>query len=81
MEGTAWTDERLDDRFERIDQRFDQVDRDIREVRREVGDLRVEMRDGFVEVRREIDGLRSLMLRMNAGIIITVVGAALLHGF
>ncbi|HSS32566.1 MAG TPA: hypothetical protein VLL27_04730 [Solirubrobacterales bacterium] len=55
----------------------DGVSRLVRDIR----DLRVEMRDGFVEVRREIDGLRSLMLRMNAGIIVTVVGAALLHGF
>jgi septation ring formation regulator EzrA len=87
MERTAWTDQRLDERFDRVDQRFDQVDKrfdrvehDIRDVRGEVADLRIEMRDGFVEVRHEIDGLRSLMLRMNAAIIATVVATALLHG-
>jgi len=75
-----WTDERLDDRVDRIDHRFDQVDKRFDRVERDIRDLRTETRDGFVEVRREIDGLRSLMLRMNAAIIATVVAAALLHG-
>lgn len=55
-----------------MDVGFDRVDKDIR-------DLRGEMRTGFAEVRGEIDGLRSLMLRMNAGIIATVVAASLIH--
>lgn len=80
MERVAWTDERLDDLSTRTDAGFERVDRDIRDLRGEMHGLRVEMRDGFVDVRREIGGLRSLMLRMNAAIIATVVATALLHG-
>lgn len=72
MERVAWTDERLDDLSRRMDVGFDRVDKDIR-------DLRGEMHTGFAEMRGEIDGLRSLMLRMNAGIIATVVAASLIH--
>jgi hypothetical protein len=74
MERVIWTDERLDDLSRRVDAGFERVDRDIR-------DLRSEMSAGFTDVRREIDGLRSLMLRMNAGLLASVVAAALLHGF
>jgi hypothetical protein len=73
MQRVAWTDERLDDLSRRMDVGFERVDRDIR-------DLRGEMREGFVDVRGEIDGLRSLMLRMTGGIIASVVVATLLHG-
>jgi hypothetical protein len=73
MQKVAWTDERLDDLSGRMDKGFDRVDRDIR-------DLRTEMHQGFAELRGEINGLRSLMLRMNAGLLVTVVAAALLHG-
>jgi hypothetical protein len=73
MERVAWTDERLDDLSRRMDVGFERVDRDIR-------DLRSEMRAGFVDVRGEIDGLRSLMFRMTGGIIASVVVATLLHG-
>jgi hypothetical protein len=73
MERVAWTDERLDDMSRRIDTGFERVDRDIR-------DLRGEMHVGFAEARSEIDSLRSLVFRMNAGIIASVVAAALLHG-
>jgi hypothetical protein len=73
MERVTWTDERLDDLSRRMDTGFERVDRDIR-------DLRGEMRAGFVDVRGEIDGLRSLMFRMTGGIIASVVIAALLHG-
>jgi hypothetical protein len=77
MERLAWTDERLDDLSARMDAGFDRVDRDIR-------DLRGEMNAGFADVRREIRGevetLRSLMLRMGSGIIVSVVVAAFLSG-
>ncbi|HEY5051871.1 MAG TPA: hypothetical protein VII45_00505 [Solirubrobacterales bacterium] len=73
MDRVVWTDERLDDLSQRMDAGFDRVDRDIR-------DLRGEMHTGFANVRGEIDALRSLMLRMTAGIIASVVAAALLHG-
>jgi hypothetical protein len=73
MDRVIWTDERLDDLSRRMDAGFDRVDRDIR-------DLRGEMRSGFVEMRGEIGALRSLMLRMNFGIIASLVAATLLPG-
>jgi len=66
MERSAWTDERLDDLAQRID-------RDIRE-------LRGDMNAGFADMRGEINGLRSLVLRMGTGIMASVVAATLLHG-
>jgi hypothetical protein len=73
MQRVAWTDERLDDLSGRMDVGFERVDRDIR-------DLRGEMNSGFAEMRGEIDGLRSLMLRMGGGIMASIVVAALLGG-
>jgi hypothetical protein len=73
MERVAWTDERLDDLSARMDVGFDRVDRDIR-------DLRGEMNAGFVDLRHEINGLRSLILQVGGGISASVVAAALLHG-
>jgi hypothetical protein len=72
MERVAWTDERLDDMSRRMDLGFDRVERDIR-------DLRGEMQTGFADVRGEIDSLRSLILKMSAGTIASVVAAAFLH--
>jgi hypothetical protein len=66
MERSTWTDERLDDLAQR-------VDRDIRE-------LRGDMNAGFADMRGEMNGLRSLILRMGGGIMASVIAAALLHG-
>lgn len=73
MERVAWTDERLDGLSARMDAGFDLVDRDMR-------DLRSEMRSGFADVRSEIDSLRALMLRMNAGLLVAVLAAFFLRG-
>lgn len=73
MERTAWTDERLDDLSHRMDTGFDRVDRDIR-------GLRSEMNAGFADMRGEMNGLRSLILRMSGGIVASVVVAAFFHG-
>jgi len=73
MERVAWTDERLDDLSRRMDTGFERVDRDIR-------DLRTEMRAGFADVRGEINSLRGLMFRMNAGLLIAVLAATFLRG-
>ncbi|MGV1048859.1 MAG: hypothetical protein ACOYD4_10100, partial [Solirubrobacterales bacterium] len=88
MERVVWTDERLDDLSKRMDAGFLRVEGDIRDLRDEMrghrGEthgLRGEMHTGFAELRAEINGLRSLMFRMNAGIIAGVVASALLHGF
>jgi hypothetical protein len=60
MEHSAWTDARLDDRFDQIDRRFDRLDRDI-------GELRSEVRDGFADQR-------SLTIRLHLGTLIPVLG-------
>lgn len=52
MEHSAWTDERLDNRFAQIDRRFDQVDQRFDRVDREIADLRTEMRTGLTELRQ-----------------------------
>jgi hypothetical protein len=73
MERVAWTDERLDDLSHGMDAGFDRVDRDIR-------DLRGEMNAGFAELRGEIDSLRSLIPRISAGGVASVMAAVFLHG-
>jgi len=71
MQRVARTDERLDDLSTRMDAGFERVDRDIR-------DLRGEMNSGFADLRGEIEALRSLMLRLGGGIVVSVVVAAFL---
>ena len=76
MERMAWTDERLEERFNGIDQRFDEVDRRFDEVEGEIVELRREMRNGF-------DAIQSLLNRAGAGIIVCLMGvilAVLLQG-
>ncbi len=77
MERMAWTDERLEERFNGIDQRFDEVDRRFDEVDRrfdrvegEIVELRREMRNGF-------DAIQSLLNRAGAGIIVCLMGVIL----
>jgi DNA anti-recombination protein RmuC len=67
MERGAWTDERLDDRFDRIDSRFDQVDRRFD---------RLEGRIDSIEARlaSEIRDLRMTMNRFGGGMMIALVG-------
>ena len=67
MERGAWTDERLDDRFDQIDRRFDQVDRRLDR-------LDLEMREGFAELRAEIRDLRSTMFRLYGANLIVMAG-------
>jgi hypothetical protein len=78
MERSAWTDERLDDRFDQIDRRFDRVDG-------EIADLRSEIREGFASMRSElgaqrselsgqIEALRLTMLRVGGGMMVGLVG-------
>lgn len=74
MQRVAWTDERLDELSQRMDKGFERVDSDFR-------DLRAEMNQGFASVRAEMSELRTLMWRLNGGIIAAVVAAILLRGF
>ena len=63
MERGAWTDARLDDRFDQIDRRFDQIDRRFDRVDAELRDI-----------RGEINDLRAIMIRFNGGIMIGLLG-------
>jgi predicted phage tail protein len=79
MQRVAWTDERLDDLSRRMDRGFDRVDHDIRDLRAEMQGLRREMNGGFAELRREVEESRHWMLRLNVGILVSVVAAILLR--
>ena len=67
MHRMAWTDERLEERFDGIDHRFDEVDRRFDRVEGEIVELRREMRAGFA-------ALQSIFNRAGAGIIVTLFG-------
>ncbi len=84
MERMAWTNERLEERFNGIDQRFDEVDRRFDEVDRrfEQVDRRFDRVEGeIVELRRDMrsgfDAIQSLLNRAGAGIIVCLMGVIL----
>ena len=60
VERGAWSDERLDDRFDHIDRRFDHVDRRFD---------RLEQRLDF-----GLSDLRSIMIRFNGALIVGLLG-------
>ncbi|HEX5927772.1 MAG TPA: hypothetical protein VFY48_00065 [Solirubrobacterales bacterium] len=84
MQRMAWTDERLeerfdaidrrfdaiDQRFEEVDRRFEQVDRRFDRVENEILELRREMRAGFAEIQ-------ALLNKAGAGIIVSLMGIVL----
>lgn len=84
----AWTDERLEERFNGIDQRFDAVDKRFDEVDRrfdavdrkfDAVDKRFNRVEGeIVELRREMHegfrALQSILNRTGAGVIFSLVG-------
>jgi hypothetical protein len=63
VERPAWTDVRLDDRFDQIDKRFDQVDQRFDRVDQELGVLRSEMND-----------LRLVIIRGNWALMAGLIG-------
>jgi len=67
MDRMAWTDERLEERFDGIDRRFDEVDRRFDRVEGEIVELRSEMRAGFA-------ALQSVLNWAGGGIIVTLFG-------
>lgn len=72
----AWTDKRLDDRF-------DHVDLELTELRTDIRELRAHMDGQFTEVRGEVDSLRATMIRFGASFNVALVGvivAVLLRG-
>jgi DNA anti-recombination protein RmuC len=88
MQRMAWTDERLEERFDGIDRRFDEVDRRFEQVdqRFEQVDKRFEQVDHrfdrvegeIVELRREMHAgfasLQSILNRTGGGVIVALLG-------
>jgi uncharacterized coiled-coil DUF342 family protein len=77
MERMAWTDDRLQERFDSIDRRFDEVDRRFDEVNRKFAEVdrrfdRVE--EAIVELRGAMGGLQTTLNRVGAGIIVSMGG-------
>jgi hypothetical protein len=72
---SAWTDQRLDDRFDAIDRRFDQVDQRFDRVDQRFDRLESELRDMRLELRGEIGELRTLMIRFNGGMLLALFAA------
>jgi hypothetical protein len=79
MQRMAWTDERLEERFDGIDGRCDEVDRRFDEVNRGLDGLAVEL----AELRHGMMGLQATLNRGSIGVIlglIGVIGAILASG-
>ncbi len=84
MQRMAWTDERLEERFDSIDRRFDDVDRRFNDVDRrfdevdrkfDLVDRRFDRVEGeVVALRRDMSGLQTTLNRVGVGIIIGLVG-------
>ncbi len=81
---SAWTDERLDDRFDHIDGELRELRTDVRELRvelrSEIGGLREEIRSEIGGLRGEIDALRLAMIRVGGAGFIGLIAAVLLRG-
>jgi hypothetical protein len=73
VERPAWTDARLDDRFDQIDKRFDRVDRELVEVRTEIRGLRTEMNTGFRELRQTLFRWNLTLVTAMIGLFATVI--------
>ena len=86
MERMAWTDERLEERFNGIDRRFDEVDRRFDSVDRrfEQVDRRFDRVEGeIVELRHGIRDLQTTLNRVGGSMIVGLIGviaAVLLQG-
>ena len=73
----AWTDERLDDRFDRIDSELHDLRQDMREMRTE---LRGEMGSLRAELRGEIERLRLAMITVGGSGFLGLIAAVLVTG-
>ena len=84
VETMAWTDERLEARFDGIDRRFDEVDRRFDEMDRRFGEVdnRLDRLTAEVgDIRGEMGSLRDAMLELHrvlyrgaVGVIVCLVG-------
>lgn len=69
MERSAWTDERLDDRFDHMERRFDQVDRRLDRLE--------------AELKGEMRALQTTLIRIGGGMmagLVGVIAAVMLRG-
>jgi len=73
MERGAWTDARLDDRFDQIDRRFDQVDRRFDWIDAELSGIHGEIGG----IRGEISELRTTIIRIGGGVGGTIIAGLL----
>jgi hypothetical protein len=74
VERGAWTDARLDDRFDQIDRRFDQVDKRFDQVDRRFE--QVDRRFERLEQRLDVGfaQLHGTMVRFNTALIVGLLG-------
>jgi hypothetical protein len=84
VEGRAWTDARLDDRFDQIDRRFDQVDRRFDRLEAEMKEgfasIRSELRNEMGGLRVEFNGLRNMMFRSYVALAVALIAAIVVRG-
>jgi hypothetical protein len=79
MQRMAWTDERLEERFDRIDDRFDEVNRRFDDVDRRFDKMDLKIDD----LGRAMLTLHSTLHRGAIGIVVAligVIGALLVNG-
>jgi hypothetical protein len=81
MQRMAWTDERLEERFDGIDLRFDGIDRRFDETDRRLTELDRKLDWRFVETDRRLGNveagmkdLQNLLSRVGSGIIVSLFG-------
>ncbi len=74
MERMAWTDERLEERFngidrrfDEIDRRFDQIDRRFEQVEKQTAHRFDEVDRRFTEVDRRFDGVEGQIVELRQG--------------
>jgi tetrahydromethanopterin S-methyltransferase subunit G len=67
MERMAWTDERLEERFDGIDRRFDEVNRRFDEVEKHVSHRFNEIDRRLGEVDRRFDGVEGQIVELRQG--------------
>jgi hypothetical protein len=73
MERSAWTDERLDDRFGRLET-------DLRDLRAEMREGFTSVRDDIHELRVEFGSLRNMMFRSYVALAVALIAAVVVRG-
>jgi DNA anti-recombination protein RmuC len=83
MQTMAWTDERLEEKFDGIDRRFDEVDRKFEAVDKRFDRLELQIESTRTGLRSEISvlqaGLNRVWISMVAGLF-GVIAAILVKG-